>query len=155
MRKVVGTIIERTRARYIVLVCVRKSDFWGKRFIPENFQGENFRGYYLRNPYTLRNQKMTWFGWPSLCFEDTAAQSEVIGQKLVVLRKIGGVKNQSHSANFRPIALKLIEHGVPILESMFYSFHTFRMKVVGVTLILDISIGSRRISKRGSTLADR
>ena len=48
MWKVGGTKIERTRARYIFLVCVhgnsRKSDFLGNRSVPENFHGENFLG---------------------------------------------------------------------------------------------------------------
>ena len=51
-----------------------------------------------------------------------------------MLRKIRGVANQSHSASFRPIALKGIEHGVPISESLLYSFKTSRMKIGGVTL---------------------
>ena len=47
-----------------------------------------------------------------LRFEVTAAQSEVIGQKPVVLQKIRAVTDQSLSANFGPIALKQIEHGL-------------------------------------------
>ena len=46
MWKVGCTKIERTRARYIFLVCVhgnsRKVIFWVKRSIPENFQREFF-----------------------------------------------------------------------------------------------------------------
>ena len=37
--------------------------------------------------------------------------------------KISGVTDQRHSANFSPIALKLKEPGVNILESIFYSGH--------------------------------
>ena len=37
--------------------------------------------------------------------------------------RISGVTDQRHSANFSPIALKLKEPGVNILESIFYSGH--------------------------------
>ena len=37
--------------------------------------------------------------------------------------KISDVTDQRHSANFSPIALKLKEPGVNILESIFYSGH--------------------------------
>ena len=58
MWKVGGTKIERTRARYIFLVCVhgnsRKSDFLGKTLRTRNFQQENFLG--LLPTESLRTQ---------------------------------------------------------------------------------------------------
>ena len=51
--------------------------------------------------------------------------------------------------------LKRIEHGVPISESMFYSFPSDRTKIDGVTLIRHTAIASRQILKRGSTSATR
>ena len=56
MWKVSGTKIERTRARYIFLVCVhgKKVIFWVKRSVPENFQQENFLG--LLPTESLRTQ---------------------------------------------------------------------------------------------------
>ena len=58
MWKVGDTKIERTRARYIFLglcteIC-KKVIFWGKRSVPENFQGENFLG--LLTTESLRPQ---------------------------------------------------------------------------------------------------
>ena len=45
------------------------------------------------------------------------------------------------------VAWKRIEHGFPILESMFYSFPSDRTKIGGVTLISDITICRGQILK--------
>ena len=81
------------------------------------------------------------------------AQSEVKYRSCY--EKSRGVKDQSHSANFGPIAWKRIEPGNTILESMSYSFPSDRTKIGGVSLILDTAIASRQISKPGSTSAAR
>ena len=114
----------------------RKNDSFGKTLRTWKFLTENFSG-----PVTtesLRTQdsgNVVNNGWPSLRFKVTADESEVIGQQLVVLQKIRAVTDQSHSANFGPIALNRIEYGVPISEPMFYSFGNDRTKISGVTLI--------------------
>ena len=46
-----------------------------------------------------------------------------------------GVKDQSHSANFCPIALKQIEHGLNTSKPAFYLFQSDQTKI-GVSLIL-------------------
>ena len=70
--------------------------------------------------------------------------------------KSRGMMDQSHSANFRPIAWKRIEPGVPISESMlFYLFPSNRTKFGGVTLIRNTKIASQQILKRESTSVAR
>ena len=120
MWKVGGTKIEHARAPYIFVplghVNSRKSDFLGKTLHTQKISKGFFWG--LLTTESLRNQDSvgySLFGWPSLRFEVIAAQSEVIGQKPVVLQKIRGLTNKSHSANFGPIALRRIEHGVHVL----------------------------------------
>ena len=78
-------------------------------------------------------RKCSRFGWPSLRFEVTAAQSEVIGQKRVLLQKIRAVMDQSHCANFRPKGLKLNQHGLQVYESRLIQIQTSRTKIGGVT----------------------
>lgn len=68
-------------------------------------------------------------------------------------KKLIGVQNQSHPANFGQIAWKRIQPGVPILEPMFYSFQSDQTKIGGVTFFLDTTIAARTILKRRSTLA--
>ena len=72
-------------------VCVRgnsrKSDFLGKTLRTRNFFGATTHGILTHSAF----RKCSRFGWPSLRFEVTAAQSEVVGQKPEVLQKIRGV----------------------------------------------------------------
>jgi len=49
------------------------------------------------------------------------AQKEVIGKNRPCYEKSRGVQNQRHSANLRQIAWKRMEHGLTLLESLFYS----------------------------------
>ena len=113
MWKVGGSKIERTRARYIFLmsghVNSRKSDFWGKTLPNRKFSTVKF--FEATTHRILMHsgfRKCSRFGWPSLRFEVTAAQSEVIGQKPEVLQKI---------------------RGVLVLEPMFYSFQSNWTKI--------------------------
>ena len=57
------------------------------------------------------------------------------------------VTDQSHSANFRPIALKRIEPRVLISEPLFYSIQSDRTQIGGVTLICYTKIALRQILK--------
>ena len=91
-----------------VHLCIRK-------FSTGKFFGAATHGILMHSGF----RKCSRFWWPSLRFEVTAAQSEVIGQKPEVLQKVRGVTDQSHSANFGPITLKLIEHVVPISHVLF------------------------------------
>ena len=122
-------------------IFAKKSDFLGKT--GKFFGAGTHSGF----------RKYSRFGWPSLCFEVIAAQSEVVGKNQLCYEKSRGVANQSHSANFGPIAWKQIEPGVPISESMFYSFQSDQTKIGGVTLICNGSFTTRQMSKRGPTLA--
>ena len=70
-------------------------------------------------------------------------------------KKIIGVTNQRHSANFRLNALKRIEHGLNILESMFYSLQNDWTTIGGVSLIRNTTIVSRQILKQWLTAAGR
>ena len=62
-----GTKIERTRARYIFLVCVhgnsRKLIFWVKRSIPENFQWENFSELILTESLRTQDSENVYERW--------------------------------------------------------------------------------------------
>ena len=153
MWKVGGTKIERTRSRYIVLVCVhgnlqKKVIFLGKTLRTRKFSTGKFFGASTHGILTHSGfRKCSCFGWPSLRFEVTAAQSEVRGRKRVVLQKIRGVTKNYHFCIYGPIALKRIEHGVLVLEPMFYSFQSDRTKIGGVTLIRSTEIVSRQIWK--------
>ena len=63
------------------------------------------------------------------------AQSEVRGRKRVVLQKIRGVTDQSHSANFRLKGLKSNQHGLQVYEFRFIQFQTSQTKIDQVTFI--------------------
>ena len=160
MWKVGGTKIEHSWARYIFLplghVNLRKSDFLGKTLRTQKFSTGNFFGAGIHRILTHSGfRKCSWFGWPSLRFELTAAQIEVIGQKPVVLQKIRGVTKTSNLFFFSPIALKRIEHGVLVSEPMFYSFQSNRTKNKKVLIFRYTKFASRQISKWGSTSAAR
>ena len=115
--------------------------FLVKRFVPENFQRENFSGPApTESLRTQDSEHIVGLGDRAsfLKLQQLKVRSlEKIGH---VKRKIRGVKNQRHSANFRPIALKRIEPGVTTLKSMFYSFQRDGTKIDGVTLIFDTAI---------------
>ena len=55
------------------------------------------------------------------------------------------------SLGFGPIAFKQIEHGVPISESMFYSFQAIGPKIKKTLVFGNTAFASRQNSKRGST----
>ena len=77
--------------------------------------------------------------------------SEARGQKRSCYIKSRGGTDQRHAAKFGHVALQLIEHRVPILEPMFYSFESNRMKIGGVTVIRNNEIVIQQILKRRST----
>ena len=56
---------------------------------------------------------------------------------------------------FGPIALKRIEHGVSILDSMFYLFPSDRTKNEKVLFFCNTAFSSQQNLKRGSTSAAR
>ena len=70
----------------------KKSDFLGKTLCTRKFSTGKFFGASTHGILTYSGfRKCNCFGWPSLRFEVTVAQNEVIGQKLEVLQKIRGV----------------------------------------------------------------
>ena len=94
--KVGSNKIERTRTRYIFLMSghksSRKSDFWGKTLPNQKYSTVKFFGATTHGILTHSGfRKCNRFGWPSLRFKVIAAQSEVRGQKRLVLQKIRGV----------------------------------------------------------------
>ena len=122
MWKVGGTKIELTRARYIFLplghVNPRKSDFLGKALRTRKFPTGKLFGATNHGILTHSGfRKCCRFGWPSLCFEVTGAQSEAISQKRVFLQKMRPVAKKCHSANFGPIAVKFNQPGLQVYES--------------------------------------
>ena len=79
--------------------------------------------------------------------EVIVAQSEVTGQKPVVLQKIRGVIKNYHFFIFGPIAWKTIEHGLIYKESMSYSFPIDRTKNKKVLVFCNTANQSRQILK--------
>ena len=90
-----------------------KSEFFGETLCAWKFStGTSFR--YSSHGMLAHSgfRKYNRFGWPSLRFEVIAAQSEVIGKNQSCYVKSRGVTNQRNSANFRPIAGTLNQHGL-------------------------------------------
>ena len=103
-----------------------KSEFFGETLRAGKFLSGKCFG---ASTHGILTHSRFRYGWPSLRFEVIAAQ------KSAGLRKIRGVRNQRHPANFRPRGLQLVEPGVTISESMFYRGQTSRTKIGGVSLI--------------------
>ena len=100
-----------------LLMCVhgnwRKSEFFGETLCAWKFSTGTFFRYSSHGMLAHSGfRKYNRFGWPSLRFEVIAAQSEVIGKNQSCYEKSRGVTNQRHSANFRPIAGTLNQHGL-------------------------------------------
>ena len=101
---------------------LRKVIFLVKCSVPENFQRANFlRPVPTESLCTQDSENIVGLG-------DWASVSSGSKWDWLCYEKSRGVANQSHSANFGPIAWKQIEPGVPISESMFYSFQNDRTK---------------------------
>ena len=93
MLKVGGTKIECTRARYIFLVCVqgnsRKSDFWVKCSVPENFQRENFLGQVPTESLRTQDSENVYERWVQQIFDPVlVARSWVSATKWGPLAKL-------------------------------------------------------------------
>ena len=88
----------------------------------------------FQNMYGMNTQKLTvWPGKSVLCIKNTSKTAIFVCTNL-------SNTDQSHSANFGSIALKLIEHGVLVSEPMFYSFQSDGTKIGVVTLIRNTEI---------------
>ena len=61
----------------------------------------------------------------------------LLGQKFCTLNC--GITNQRQFANFRPMVMKRIQHGLQYVESMLYSFQSDQTKIGGVSLIHNTS----------------
>ena len=144
--------VQKNTSKSVILVCTNLSYltlwFLGKTLRTQNCQRTNFSG--LPTTVSLCTQDSEYkvgLGDRPSVFEVIAAQSEVMVQKTVLLRKIRGVAKKL-TLFFGLVAWKRIEQGVPMSESMFCLFPSNRMKNTKMLIFCNTAFASRQISKR-------